>query len=98
MSFYYSFNEKLFLNESDSIIERTIKQRGYKGIPDFRAIISHFVDCVMYDKEPLINARDGARTVTACAAAIESANLRKAVAVETIPESELNVTPQTNKD
>ena len=43
--------------------------------------VSHFVDCVMNGKQPLINVRDGAKTVSALAAGVESAETGKPVKV-----------------
>ena len=34
--------------------------------------LSHFVDCIVEDKTPLIDGVDGAKTIATCWAAIES--------------------------
>ena len=43
--------------------------------------VSHFVDCVINGKQPLIDVREGAKTVSALAAGVESAETGKPVKV-----------------
>ena len=65
-------NTTVFLDGSDGIVEKPLGAREYRGVPDFRAQISHFVDCVRGRAQPMAAARDAARTVAACWVAIES--------------------------
>ncbi|MBI4538162.1 MAG: Gfo/Idh/MocA family oxidoreductase [Gemmatimonadetes bacterium] len=74
----------VFLDNGSRVESRPLGAREYRGAPDFRAQISHFVDCVRGRTEPLVAARDGARTVAACWAAIESWRTGRPVAVPQI--------------
>jgi len=62
----------VFVNGSAGITERPLGAREYRGVPDFRAQIAHFVDCARGRERPMVSARDGARTVAVCWAAVES--------------------------
>jgi UDP-N-acetylglucosamine 3-dehydrogenase len=44
--------------------------------------IAHFVECVREDRQPLIEAADGARTIAVCLAAIRSTRESKPIAVD----------------
>ena len=70
-----------FLDSGEQVVTRPLGARPYRGVPDFRAQISHFVDCVRGRAQPLVSAQEGARTVAACWAAIESWKRGRPVAV-----------------
>jgi predicted dehydrogenase len=46
-----------------------------------QAAVDHFVDCVMTGRKPSIDVRDGAKTVSALVAGVESAESGAAVTV-----------------
>jgi len=79
-------NTTVFLNNSDGIVEKKLGAREYQGVPDFRAQIAHFVDCVRGRARPMVTARDGARTVAACWAAIESRKTGQPVIVPSVED------------
>ena len=59
---------------------------GTKDIPfeegnATRVVVDHFVDCVINGTEPLINVREGAKTVSALVAGVESAESGKPIKV-----------------
>ena len=71
----------VFLDNGSQVQSRPLGARGYRGVPDFRAQVSHFVDCVRGRDQPMVTARDGARTVAVCWAAVESWKTGRPVAV-----------------
>ena len=77
-------NTLLFQNAKNDVTEKKLNVLEYRGVPDFRAQISHFVDCVRGRTQPMVTAREGARTVAACWAAIESGTKGRPVAVPRI--------------
>ncbi len=46
-----------------------------------RREVQHFVDCILYDKEPLVTGEDGKRALELCLKAYESARLGKEVSL-----------------
>jgi len=46
-----------------------------------QTVIDHFVDCVINGKKPLIDVREGAKTVSALVAGVESAESGKPIKV-----------------
>lgn len=50
-------------------------------LDSIQGVVDHFVDCVMNGKQPLIDVRDGAKTVSALVAGVESAESGAPVAV-----------------
>ena len=52
-----------------------------QNLDPMQAVIDHFVDCVMTGKQPSIDVRDGAKTVSALVAGVESAESGAPVAV-----------------
>ena len=50
-------------------------------LDSIQGAVDHFVDCVTHDRQPLIDVRDGAKTVSALVAGVESAESGVPVAV-----------------
>jgi len=66
--------------------QRYLAEGGTKDIPfekynAMQAVIDHFVDCVIKGKKPLIDVREGAKTVSALVAGVESAESGKPIKV-----------------
>ena len=53
----------------------------YEELDPMQAVVNHFVDCVVTGKQPSIDVRDGAKTVSALVAGVESAESRTPVTV-----------------
>ena len=77
-------DQTAFLDRDGHIVSKLLKERSYRGVPDFRAQISHFVDCVRRQASPLVTARDGAATVATCLAVVESAMTGRPQVVQNI--------------
>ena len=77
--------DKIFLKENQKINEELLKNSRYLGIPQFREQISKFIDAVVNNKtEFLISAKDGAKTVAVCEAALKSLQTKNVEKVEKI--------------
>jgi predicted dehydrogenase len=85
-------NVKLYLHRIDGMSgfteipvvkqEAVVTLSGRKTHPPIVAEVNEFIDCVLGRKPLVMDAREGARTVAACLAAIESAKTGKAVKVQ----------------
>lgn len=71
------YRGKWYYSETES---RDIEAEGTKKGPIFYAV-DHFVECIKSGKKPLIDARDGARTVATLVAGLESIRKHRPVKV-----------------
>ena len=64
--------EKIFLERNGKLTERKLKNSEYKGVPQFRAQISAFIDAVNGKGNKIVLPDDAQKTVETCYAAVES--------------------------
>ena len=79
---FQSTGQKRLYGETASIAPKGSQQRLLpRTLDPMQAAVDHFVDCVITGRKPSIDVRDGAKTVSALVAGVESAESGAAVTV-----------------
>jgi predicted dehydrogenase len=93
-SILYGTKGTIICDNSSSFIQISSKNLSTKKHPPFEKIpvniashdilaeVNEFVDCIIKDKSPVINAEEGAKTVSVCVSVVKSAKEGKPIKVE----------------